>query len=44
MQIILPCDNAVLRSTATQRPSGKTSKYSQLSDKLEKALAEVIER
>ena len=44
MQMLLPCDDLVLRSTATQRPTYSVGKYDKLPFSVEKDLADLIER
>ena len=44
MQVMLPCDDAYLRSAATQRPTYTVSRYDRLPHVVEKELTTLLER
>ena len=44
MQLLLPCDDLLLRSTATQRPTYSVGRYDRLPSSVEQAVVALIER
>lgn len=44
MQVMLPCDDAYLRSASTQRPTYTVTKYDRLPSVVERELTNLLER